>query len=69
LLAWLVCYPLAAQWIRAKKAEDAGYSPARLQAVRGWLQANDTTATMVIADGKLVFEFGDVRKQTYCPEL
>ncbi len=61
----LVCHPLLAQWTAAAKPEEAGFSPVRLQAVRRWLEANDTTAMMVIADGKLVFEYGDVRRATY----
>lgn len=65
LLAALACHPLAAQWTIAEKPEDVGFSSTRLRAVRSWLEANDTTAMMVIADGKLVFEYGDVRKQSY----
>jgi len=65
LLAMLGCHPLAAQWSPANKPEDAGLSGERLHAVRSWLEANDTTAMMVIVDGKLVFEYGDVRKQSY----
>jgi len=47
------------------KAEDVGFSSKRLEAVRGWLQANDTTSMIVAVDGKVVFEYGDTKKLTY----
>ena len=65
LLTALTCHSVAAQFKAANKPEDAGFSSVRLQAVRSWLEANDTTAMMVIVDGKRVFEYGDVHKLSY----
>ena len=44
-----------------EEVEEVGFSSPDLTAVRCWLEANDTTAMMVIMDGKLVFEYGYVR--------
>lgn len=65
LAAMLASHPLAAQWSSAEKPEDVGFSSARLHAVTCWLEASDTTAMVVIADGKRLFDYGDVRKQSY----
>lgn len=43
-------------------SEAAGYSKARIEALRGWLKANRTTAMMVIHDGKVLLEYGDVKR-------
>ena len=61
----LSCHPVAAQWIAANKPEDVGFSSERLHAVRSWLEANETTAMMVIVDGKRVFEYGHVHEKSY----
>src|SRR5689334_8368997 len=42
------------------RAEDEGYSTARLEALRGWLKTGPTAAMMVIVHGHLVFSYGDV---------
>ncbi|MGH9766681.1 MAG: serine hydrolase domain-containing protein, partial [Blastocatellia bacterium] len=52
-------------WERIEKAESAGYSSARLQALRGWLQSLDTTAMMVSVGGRSLFEYGDLTHQSY----
>ena len=65
LLILAVIAPLAAQWTPAKNPEEVGFSSKRLNAVRAWLEAGDTTAMMVIVDRKLIFEYGDIRKPTY----
>jgi CubicO group peptidase (beta-lactamase class C family) len=40
--------------------ESAGYSQARLEALRAWLEAQPTTAMMVVAGGKVIFSYGDL---------
>jgi hypothetical protein len=42
-----------------------GYSTARLQALRGWLQSPDTTAMMVSVGGRSLFENGDLTHQSH----
>jgi CubicO group peptidase (beta-lactamase class C family) len=49
-------------WERIEKPEAAGYSSARLEALRVWLKANRTTAMLVTVDGKVLFEYGDVKR-------
>jgi CubicO group peptidase (beta-lactamase class C family) len=53
------------EWERVEKPESAGYSSARLQALRGWLQSLDTTAMMVSVGGRSLFEYGDLTHQSY----
>ena len=48
-----------ADWERVKP-ESAGYSSARLEAVRGWLKTQPTTAMMVSLGGHVIFEYGDL---------
>jgi CubicO group peptidase (beta-lactamase class C family) len=52
-------------WERIEKPEAAGYSPARLQALRGWLQSLDTTAMLAVVGGRSLFEYGDLTQQSY----
>jgi CubicO group peptidase (beta-lactamase class C family) len=52
-------------WERIEKPEAAGYSSARLQALRGWLQALDTTALLVSVGGRSLFEYGDLTHLSY----
>jgi CubicO group peptidase (beta-lactamase class C family) len=52
-------------WERVEKPESIGYSSARLQALRGWLQSLDTTAMMVVVGGRSLFEYGDLTRQSY----
>jgi CubicO group peptidase (beta-lactamase class C family) len=56
--AWAqVTYP-GKDWQRAKP-EDLGYSSAKLEALRGWLKTQKTTALHVSVDGRVLFEHGD----------
>jgi CubicO group peptidase (beta-lactamase class C family) len=55
----------AKEWERIEKPESVGYSPARLQALRSWLQTLDTTAMIVVVGGRSLFEYGDLRHQSY----
>jgi CubicO group peptidase (beta-lactamase class C family) len=52
-------------WERIEKPEAVGYSSARLQALRGWLQSLDTTAMMVVVGGRSLFEYGDLARLSY----
>ena len=53
------------EWERIEKPELVGYSSARLQALRGWVQSLDTTAMMVSVGGRVLFEYGDLTHQSY----
>jgi CubicO group peptidase (beta-lactamase class C family) len=57
-------YP-SKDWERIEKPESAGYSSARLQALRGWLQSLDTTAMLVSVGGRSLFEYGDLTHLSY----
>jgi len=48
-----------AAWDHAKP-ESLGYSSARLEALRGWLKTQQTTALLITVHGKVIFEYGDV---------
>jgi len=52
-------------WERIEKPESVGYSSARLQALRAWLQSLDTTAMMVAVGGRSLFEYGDLAHLSY----
>ncbi|MBM3789875.1 MAG: serine hydrolase [Acidobacteria bacterium] len=52
-------------WERIEKPEPAGYSSARLDALRAWLGSLDTTAMMVAVGGKSLFEYGDLAHLSY----
>lgn len=53
------------EWERIEKPESVGYSSARLEALRGWVQSLDTTAMMVSVGGRTLFEYGDLTHQSY----
>jgi CubicO group peptidase (beta-lactamase class C family) len=48
------------EWELAKP-ESMGYSTARLEALRAWVKAHQTTAMMVVVHGKVIFEYGDLK--------
>lgn len=48
------------EWERGKP-ESMHYSGARLEALRAWLKAQQTTAMMVVVHGKVIFEYGDLK--------
>jgi CubicO group peptidase (beta-lactamase class C family) len=52
-------------WEPIEKPESIGYSSARLQALRSWLQSLDTTAMMVAVGGRSLFEYGDLAHLSY----
>jgi CubicO group peptidase (beta-lactamase class C family) len=53
------------EWQRIEKPESAGFSPARLEALRSWLASVDTTAMFVSVGGRSLFEYGDVTHLSY----
>ncbi len=57
-------YP-ASEWIRADNVAAHGLEPARLKALTPFLQSLDTTAMMVVVDGRVVFEYGDLTTVSY----
>jgi CubicO group peptidase (beta-lactamase class C family) len=69
----LTCITLPAQtpvfpakdWQKADKAESAGFSTQRLQALTPFLQSLDTSAMMVVSHGHVVYEYGDLAKLSY----
>jgi CubicO group peptidase (beta-lactamase class C family) len=50
-----------AEWARAKP-EAAEFSSAKLEALRGWLRTQQTTAMMVVYRGRVIFEYGDIAR-------
>jgi CubicO group peptidase (beta-lactamase class C family) len=52
-------------WERIEKPGSAGFSSAKLEALRTWLQAMDTTSMMVVVGGRVLFEYGDVSHLSY----
>ncbi len=58
LLCVLALADSPADWQRSKP-EDLGYSTAKLEALRGWLRTQKTTAMHVSVDGRVIFEYGD----------
>lgn len=51
-------------WERSRP-EAEGYSPKRLEALKGYLATIDTTAMMAVHGGKVIFEYGDVSRQGF----
>ena len=49
------------EWERAKP-EEAGYSTTKLEALRGWLKTQQTTAMMLVYRGRVIFEYGDIKR-------
>ena len=50
---------------RIETPESVGFSSARLQALRSWVQSLDTTAMMVVVGGRSLFEYGDLSHLSY----
>jgi len=55
----------AKDWQKADKAESAGFSTQRLQALTPFLKSLDTSAMMVVSHGHVVYEYGDLAKLSY----
>ncbi|MBI1898266.1 MAG: serine hydrolase [Acidobacteria bacterium] len=52
-------------WDRIAAPEAAGYSQPRLEVLRAYVRTLDTTAVMVVAGGKVLFEHGDLARLSY----
>ncbi len=50
-------------WERVRP-ETEGYSSARLEALRMWLKTQRTTAMLVSVRGKVIFEYGDLQRES-----
>jgi len=48
-----------AEWQQVKP-EAVGYSSAKLEALRGWVRTQDTSAMMVVVQGRVIFSYGDM---------
>ena len=54
-----------AEWTRAEDVARHGLNAARLAALTPFLQSLDTTAMMVVVDGRVVFDYGDLARVSY----
>jgi len=75
-LAFLACACLAraqppapvfpgAHWERAADVAPYGLSATRLRALTPFLESLDTTAMMIVVDGRVVYEYGDLTAISY----
>jgi CubicO group peptidase (beta-lactamase class C family) len=74
LCAWLICLAATCLLSLAQGApphnpsdewqtvspESAGFSSAKLEVLRSWLKTEPTSSMMVVANGKVIFSYGDV---------
>ncbi|CAM3736745.1 serine hydrolase domain-containing protein [Alkalicoccus chagannorensis] len=51
-------------WPRHESVEDAGFNPETLEQARAYYDSINSTAAMVIYDGKVLFEWGSTTKST-----
>jgi len=70
ILFALLCVSCAAQdsfpgndWVLEKKPEDFGYSSQKLDVAKHYADTIDTAAVMIIVNGKLIYQWGDVNKK------
>src|SRR5215475_11605915 len=52
------------EWQKLKSPADAGFSIAKLEALRGWLKTQNTTGLMVVVGGYVLFDYGDLAHVT-----
>ena len=52
------------EWEKLKSPAIAGFSSAKLDALRVWLKTQNTTGLMVVVGGYVLFEYGDVARVT-----
>jgi CubicO group peptidase (beta-lactamase class C family) len=74
LLIWLLLaaaapaqtwvYP-GRQWSSAEPPEAVGFSARRLAALTPFLESLDTSAVMAVAGGRVIYQYGDLRKISY----
>ena len=55
----------ATSWERIPIPEKAGYSKAKLEELRSYVEGLDTTGLMVVVSGRVLFEYGDVKQLSY----
>jgi CubicO group peptidase (beta-lactamase class C family) len=54
------------EWERYEKAEDAGYSTEKLEAMRSYVvEESNTTGLFIVVGGKVLAEYGDVEELSY----
>ena len=53
-----------AEW-HLEKPESLGYSSRRLEVLRAWLEADETSSMMVLVHGHPIFAYGDVRHSSH----
>lgn len=53
------------QWEHIDRPESAGFSSARLNALRTWLGTQDTTGLVVAVGGRSLFEYGNITELSY----
>ncbi len=51
----------AAEWQKVKP-EETGYSSEKLEVLRAWLKTQKTTAMHVSVGGRVIFEYGDLKR-------
>lgn len=64
LLAQSAVFP-GAEWEQAKNIEADRFSSQRLAALTPFLESLDTSALMVVAHGRVIYQYGDVKKPSY----
>ncbi len=52
------------EWEKVKSPEAEGYSTPKLGALRVWLKTQNTTEMLVVAKGRVIFEYGDTAQVT-----
>jgi CubicO group peptidase (beta-lactamase class C family) len=52
------------EWQKLRSPADAGFSVAKLEALRGWLKTQNTTGLVVVVGGYVLFEYGDMAHVT-----
>ncbi|RMG24657.1 MAG: class C beta-lactamase-related serine hydrolase [Bacteroidetes bacterium] len=58
-------YP-AAEWQRIRQPDSVGYAPDMLQQLRTYIiDSTNTTGLMVVLNGKVLYEYGDVEEVSY----
>lgn len=50
-------------WVKVDKPEDLGYSTAKLKEAEAYANTIHTAATTIIVDGKILYEWGEVKKK------
>jgi hypothetical protein len=51
-----------AEWEKLPNPKAVGYSTVKLEALRAWLKAQNTTGMLAIVGGRVLFEYGDTKE-------